>query len=74
MNSLVVQHHHQNIQMRSQNLTLKQILANVGVNVPIHIPGVPDIALLTNIPKTSTSDITNQPTYEHFHRYVLPKK
>ena len=28
MNSLVVQHHHQNFQIRSQNLMLKQLLAS----------------------------------------------
>ena len=60
--------------MRGQNLMLKQILANVGVNVPLHIPDVPDIAYLKNISTTSTFDITHPPTYEHLHRQLLPKK
>ena len=63
MNYLVVQQHHQNIQMRSQNLMLNKILANVGVNVPLHIPDVSDIEYLTKISTTSTFDITHPPTY-----------
>ena len=43
MNYLVVQQHHQNVQILSQNLMLKQILATAGVNVSLHIPDVPDI-------------------------------
>ena len=46
MNSLDVQQHHQNIQIRSQNLMLKQILATIGDNVPLHIPDVPDFCIL----------------------------
>ena len=72
MNYLIVQQHNQNIQMRSQNLMLKQILANVGVNVPLHIPDVPDISSLTNISTNSTFDITHPPTYEHLHRHFIP--
>ena len=71
---MVLQQHHQNIQMRSQNLMLKQILDNVSVIVPLHIPDVPDIASLTNISKTSTSDIAHPPTYEPLRRNLLPKK
>ena len=72
MNSLVVQQHHQNIQMRSHNLMLKQILDTVGVNVPLQIPDVPDIASLTNIYTTSTSDMPHPPTYDHIQRHLLP--
>ena len=74
MKSLVVQKHHQNIQMRGQNFMLKQILANVGLNVHLHIPDVPDIASLTNISTTSKFDITHPPTYDHFNSNLLPKK
>ena len=74
MNSLVVQQHHQNVQMRSHNIMLNQFLAAVGVNVPLHIPDVPDVASLINISTTSTSDITHPPTYEHLHRHLLPGK
>ena len=73
MNSLVVHQHHQKNQMCSHNLVLKQILATVGVNVPLHIPDIPDIESLTNISTTSKSDITHPPTYEHFHRHFLPE-
>ena len=74
MNYLVLQHHHQNIKVRNHNLTLKQILAFVGVNVPIHIPDVPDISSLTKIYTTSTSNVTHRPTYEHFHSHFIPEK
>ena len=53
---------------------LKQILSTVGVNIPLHIPDVPDFASFTNISTTSTSDITHPPTYEHPNRHLLPKK
>ena len=72
VNSLVIHKHHQNIQMRSQNLMLNQILDSIGVNVPPQIPYVPDIASLTEISTTSTSDIAYPPTYEHLHRNLLP--
>ena len=49
INPLVLHQHHQNIQMSSHNITLKQILAPGSVNVPLHIPDFPDIAYLTNI-------------------------
>ena len=52
MNYLVVQQHHQNIQMRSQNIMLNQILASVGVNAPLHIPDVTDIEYPKNISTT----------------------
>ena len=74
MNSLVVQQHHKNIQIRSQNLMLNLILATVGVNVPLQIPYVPDIPSLTNISTSSTSDMPYPPTYEHLHRHLIPKK
>ena len=73
MNSLVVQHHHQNVQACSQNLMLKQILATANVNVPIHIPDVPDIPSLTKISTSSKSDMPHPPTLEHLHRHLLPK-
>ena len=53
---------------------LKQILASIGVNVPLHIPDVPDILARTNISTTSTSNITHPPKYERLHRYLLPEK
>ena len=74
LNSLVVQEHHQNVQICSQNILLKQILANVSVIVPLHIPVGPYIASPTNISTTSTSDMPHPPTYEHLHRYLLPKR
>ena len=74
MNYLVLQKYHQNIQMRSHNIMLKQILSTVVVNVPLHIPYFTDISSLTHISKTSTSDITHPPTYDHLHSYLLPEK
>ena len=74
MNSLVVQQHHQNVQIHSQNLMLKQILVTSGVNVPLHIPDVPYILYITNISTSSTSDIPHTPTFEHLHRNFLHKK
>ena len=74
MNSLVVQQHNQNVQIRSQNIMLKQILNTSGVNVPLHIPDGTDIAYPTNISITSTSDMPHSPTYEHLRRHLLPKK
>ena len=61
MNYLIVQQHHQNVQIRSQNLVLKQILATAGVNVTIHIPDVPDFSSPTNISTSSTSDMPHPP-------------
>ena len=72
MNSLVVKKHHQNVQICSQNLMLKQILATDGVNVPLHIPDVPDISSLANIYTSSTSDMPHLPTFEHLRRHFLP--
>ena len=71
---MVVHQHNQNVQICSQNILLKQILATVGVNVPLYIPDGPDIASPANISTTSTSDIPHPPTYEHLHRHFLPKK
>ena len=64
MNSLVVQQHHQNVQICSQNLMLKQILATAGINAPLHIPDVPDISSVTDISTGSTSDMPHPPTFE----------
>ena len=72
MNSLVVQHHHQNVQACSQNLLLKQILATANVNVPIHIPDVPDISSVTDISKSSTSNRPHSRTFEQLPRNFLP--
>ena len=74
MNYLVVQKHHQNVQIRSQNIMLKQILYTFSVNVTLHIPDIPDIAYLTNISTISTSNMPRPPTYEHLHMHLLPKK
>ena len=74
MNSLVVQQHHQNVQIRSQNLMLKQLLATAGVNVSLHIPDVPDISSVTAISTSSTSDMPHPPTFEHLPRHLPPKK
>ena len=57
--------------MRTQNLMLNQILASVGVNVPLYIPDVPAIASLTKISTTSASNETHPPTYEHLHRPLI---
>ena len=64
MNSLVVQQHHQNVQIHSQNIMLKQILATAGVNVSIHIIDVPDTSSVTNISTSSTSGMPH-PTETH---------
>ena len=74
MNSLVVHQHHQSIQMYSQNLMLKQILATIGVNVPPHISDVPGFTSFTKNSTTSTYDITNPPTYVQLRRHLLPEK
>ena len=74
MNSLVVQHHHQNVQIRSQNLMLKQLIATAGVNVSLHIPDVPDVSSVTDISTISTSNMPPPPTFEHLPRNLLPKK
>ena len=52
---------------------LKKILSSVGVNSPLHIPDVPDIAYLTNISTASASKKTHPPTYEHLHGPLLTK-
>ena len=74
MNYLVVQQHHQNVHIRSQNLMLKQILATAGVNFSLHIPDVTDISYLTNISTSSTSDMPHPPKFEHLHMNLLTKK
>ena len=73
MNYLVVQQHHQNVQIRGQNLMLKQILTTSGVNIPLHIPDVPGISSLTRFSTSSTFDRPHPPTFEHPHRHLLPK-
>ena len=62
-NSLVLHQHQQNIQLSSQNLMLNQIISSVGVNVPLHIPDVPDITSLANICTVSASKVTHTPRY-----------
>ena len=74
MNSLVVKWHHQNIQMRSQNLMLKQVISFVGVNALLHIIDVTDISYLPRISITSTSNITYTPKYELLRRNLLPEE
>ena len=49
MNYFVLHKNNQNIQMHSHNLMFNQILASVGVDIPLHIPDVPDIVSLKNI-------------------------
>ena len=57
---------------------LKEILASVSVNFPLHIPYIPNMTYLTKIFTTSASNKTNTPTYGHLHRTLLtqnePKK
>ena len=74
MNSLVVLQHHQNVQVRSQNIMLKEPLATAGVNVSLHIPDVPDISSVTEISTSSTSNMPPPPTLEEIPRNLLPKK
>ena len=74
MNYLVVQQHHQNVQIRSQNLMLKQLLATAGFNVSLHIPYVPDISSVTDISTSSTSNMPHPLTFEHLPMHSLPKK
>ena len=73
MNSLVVQQHHQNVQIRSQNLMLKHFLATAGVNVSLHIPDVPGISSVTYISTSSTSNMPPPPTLEELTRNLLPR-
>ena len=49
MNDFVLHKHHQKIQMCSQNLMLKKILALVGIDGTLQILDVPDIVSLTNL-------------------------
>ena len=58
----------------SQNLTLKQLLATAGVNVYLHIPDVPDISSVTDIPTSSTYNMPHPPTFDEIPRNLLPKK
>ena len=74
MNSLVVQQHYQNVQIHSQNLMLKQLLATAGVNVFLRIPDVYDISSVTDISTSSTSNMPPPPTFEELPRNLLPKK
>ena len=74
MNSVVVQQHHQKVQICSQNLMLKQLLSTAGVNLSLHIPDVSDISSVTDISTTSTSDMPHPPTFEHLNSHLLPKK
>ena len=53
---------------------LKQILASVVVDVPLHIPDVPGIESLSNIYTNSTSNVTHPSTYERLHKQLIPKK
>ena len=74
MNSLVAQQHHQNIQICSQNIMLKQLLGTVGVNISLQIPDVPAISFVTDISTSSTSDMPHPLTFENLPRNLLPKK
>ena len=74
MNYLVVQQHNQNVQIFSQNLMLKQLLATAGVNVSLHVPDIPDISSVTDISTSSTSNMPPPPTLEELPRNLLPKK
>ena len=74
MNYLVVQQHHQNVQILSQNIMLKQLLSTAGVNVSLHIPDVPGISSLTDISTSSTSDMPPPLTLEELPNNLLPKK
>ena len=74
MNSLVVQQHHQNVQIRIQNLMLKQLLATAGVNFSLHIPYIPDISSVIDISTSSKSNMPHPLTFEELPRNLLPKK
>ena len=50
---------------------LKEVLATVGVTVPIHIPDVSDIPSLRIIYSSLECIGTSTPAYEHLHRPVL---
>ena len=73
MNSLVVQQYHQNVQIRSHNIMLKQLLATSGVNVSLQIPDVPDISSVTDISTSSTSNMPHSRTFEQLPRKFLHK-
>ena len=50
---------------------LKEILASISVNVPLHIPDIPNIPYPTKISTTSESEKTHTPTYDHLHIPLL---
>ena len=74
MNLLVVQQHHKNVQICSQNIMLKQLKVTVGVNISLHIPDVPAISSVIDISTSSTSDMPHPLTFEHLPRHLLPKR
>ena len=60
---MVVQQHHQNIQICTNNLVLKQIIGYVGVNVHLHITYVPGIPYLKN-------NLQLQHLTKHIHLHI----
>ena len=50
---------------------LNKILASIGVDVPLHIPDVPDIPYFIKISTTSAYNQTHPSTYEHLHRTLI---
>ena len=67
MKSLDVQHHHQKIQIRSQNFVLKQIISLISVNVHLHIPDAPDFSSLTII---STNSAFKRNIHLHMRNFI----
>ena len=71
MKYLVLQHHHQNIQMLTHNNTLKYMIPYTGVTVTVHTSDDPDIPYLTKMSTTSASNETHQPIYGYLNRPLL---
>ena len=65
--------------MCTQGLIFKEMLVNIGVSMPIHIPNVPDIKLhdiksITNFYKMSGYIDSAPPTYNHLHHTSIIQK
>ena len=71
-----IQRHHQNIKMITHNLTLKGMIASMGVSVPLcitEVPAikVPDIPPVTNFSKMLVYKDSDPPTYQHLHHISI---
>ena len=65
--------------MRAHMLIFKEMLVNMGVYMPIHIPELPDIGLpeipsIPNFSKMSSSYDSAPPIYQHLHHTEIIQK